>query len=79
MLRHYEGVNTGDIANAKVAVCKDGYNAWVYGRPIGKELAWLLLQARSRTATQEERALLEPLAKLVVTKKTIREEESNND
>ena len=45
----------------------------------GKELAWLLLQARSRTATQEERALLEPLAKLVVTKKTIREEESNND
>lgn len=79
VLRHYEGVNTGDIANAKVAVCKDGYNAWVYGRPIGKELAWLLLQARSRTATQEERALLEPLAKLVVTKKTIREEESNND
>lgn len=79
VLRHYEGVNSGDIANAKVAVCKDGYNAWVYGRPIGKELAWLLLQARSRTATQEERALLEPLAKLVMTKKTIREEESDND
>ena len=79
VLRHYEGVNTGDIANAKMAVCKDGYNAWVYGRPIGKELAWLLLQARSRTPSQEERALLEPLAKLVVTKKTIREEESEND
>lgn len=79
VLRHYEGVNTGDIANAKVAVCKDGYNAWVYGRPIGKELAWLLLQARSRTPSQEERALLEPLAKLIVTKKTIREEEFEND
>ena len=79
VLRHYEGVTTGDIANAKMAVCKDGHNAWVYGRPIGKELAWLLLQARSRTPSQEERALLEPFAKLVVTKKTIREEESEND
>lgn len=79
VLRHYADATTGDIANAKVAVCKDGYNAWVYGRPIGKELAWLLLQARSRTPSQEERALLEPLAKLVVTKKTIREEDSENE
>ena len=79
VLRHYEGATTGDIANAKMAICKDGHNAWVYGCPVGKELAWLLLQARSRTPSQEERALLEPFARLVVTKKTIREEESEND
>lgn len=79
ILRHYDGATTVDIANAKMAICKDGHNAWVYGRPVGKELAWLLLQARSRTPSQEERALLEPFAKLVVTKKTIREEESEND
>lgn len=79
VLRHYEGTTTGDIANAKMAICKDGHNAWVYGHPVGKELAWLLLQARSRTPSQEERALLEPFARLVVTKKTIREEESEND
>lgn len=79
VLRHYDGATTGDIANAKMAICKDGYNAWVYGKPVGQELAWLLLQARSRTPSQEERALLEPFAKLIVTKKTIREEESEND
>ena len=79
VLRHYAGATTGDIANAKMAVCKDGYNAWVYGRPIGKELAWLLLQARSRTPSQEERALLEPFARLTVTKKTIREEDTDNE
>lgn len=79
VLRHYAGATTGDIANAKVAICKDGYNAWVYGRPVGKELAWLLLQARSRTPSQEERALLEPFARLIAEKKTIREEETDNE
>lgn len=32
VLRHYPGVTTVDIANAKLAVCKDGFNAWVYGK-----------------------------------------------
>lgn len=76
VLRHYAGATTGDIANAKVAVCKDGFNAWVYGRPAGTELAWLLLQARSRTPSQEERALLDPLAQLAAGKITIREEDT---
>lgn len=77
VLRHFAGATTVDIANAKLAVCKDGFNAWVYGKPIGGELAWLLMQARSRTPLQEERAMLEPLAELVAQKKTIREEESD--
>ena len=50
VLRHYPGVTTVDIANAKLAVCKDGFNAWVYGKPVGGELAWLLMQARRRSA-----------------------------
>lgn len=74
VLRHYAGMTTGDIANAEMAVCKDGHNAWVYGRPVGQELAWLLIQARSRTSTAEERALLNPFARLAATKKTPREE-----
>ena len=43
------GATTLDITSAKLAVCKDGYNALVYGRPVSGELAWLLMQARSRT------------------------------
>ena len=74
VLRHYEGMTSGDIANAKMAVCKDGHNAWVYGRPVGQELAWLLLQARSRTSSAEERALLAPFARLAATKTTLREQ-----
>lgn len=45
VLRHYSGVTTLDIADAKRAICKDGYNALVYGRPAGSEIAWLLMQA----------------------------------
>ena len=66
-----------DIANAKLAVCKDGFNAWVYGKPIGGELAWLLMQARSRTPSQEERALLDPISRLIAQKKSVREEEAD--
>ena len=79
VLRHYPGVTTVDIANAKLAVCKDGFNAWVYGKPIGGELAWLLMQARSRTPSQEERALLDPFMQLLTTRKTIRETENYNE
>ena len=79
VLRHYPGVTTVDIANAKLAVCKDGFNAWVYGKPIGGELAWLLMQARSRTPSQEERALLEPFMTLLMNRKTIREVENYNE
>lgn len=77
VLRHYPGVTTVDIANAKLAVCKDGFNAWVYGKPIGGELAWLLMQARSRTPSQEERALLDPISRLIAQKKSVREEEAD--
>lgn len=73
VLRHYAGATTGDIANAKMSVTQDGYGAWVYGKPIASEMAWLLMQARSRTPTAEERALLEPFTALVAGKKTIRE------
>lgn len=79
MLRHYSGVTTLDITDAKRAVCKDGYNALVYGRPIGTEIAWLLMQARSRTPSQEERALLEPFMTLLMNRKTIREVENYNE
>ena len=56
---------------------KDGFNAWVYGKPIGGELAWLLMQARSRTPSQEERALLDPISRLIAQKKSVREEEAD--
>lgn len=79
VLRHYSGVTTLDIADAKRAVCKDGYNALVYGRPAGSEIAWLLMQARSRTPSQDERALLEPFMTLLMNRKTIREVENYNE
>ena len=69
VLRHYAGATTLDITSAKLAVCKDGYNALVYGRPVSGELAWLLMQARSRTPSQEERALLDPFMQLLTTRK----------
>lgn len=78
VLQHYAGATTGDIANAKMAVTQDGYNAWVYGRPIAGELTWLLMQARSRTQSPEERALLAPFTALVAARKTIREEPSED-
>ena len=49
----------------------------VYGKPIGGELAWLLMQARSRTPSQEERALLDPISRLIAQKKSVREEEAD--
>ncbi len=79
VLRHYAGATTLDITTAKMAVCKDGYNALVYGRPASSELAWLLMQARSRTPSQEERALLDPFMTLLTTRKTIRETENYNE
>ena len=79
VLRHYAGATTLDITSAKLAVCKDGYNALVYGRPVSGELAWLLMQARSRTPSQEERALLDPFMQLLATRKTIRETENYNE
>ena len=77
VLRHYAGATTLDITSAKLAVCKDGYNALVYGRPVSGELAWLLMQARSRTPSQEERALLDPISRLIAQKKSVREEEAD--
>ena len=53
--------------------------ALVYGRPVSGELAWLLMQARSRTPSQEERALLDPFMQLLATRKTIREMENYNE
>ena len=44
---------------------------------IGGELAWLLMQARSRTPSQEERALLDPISRLIAQKKSVREEEAD--
>ena len=79
VLRHYAGATTLDITTAKLAVCKDGFNALVYGRPISGELTWLLMQARSRTPSQEERALLDPFMALVTARKTIRETENYNE
>ena len=79
VLRHYAGATTLDITSAKMAVCQDGYNALVYGRPVSSELAWLLMQARSRTPSQEERALLDPFMTLLMTRKTIRETENYNE
>ena len=40
VLRHYAGATTLDITSAKLAVCKDGYNALVYGRPVSGELGF---------------------------------------
>lgn len=39
----------------------------------------LLMQARSRTPSQEERALLEPFMTLLMNRKTIREVENYNE
>ena len=39
----------------------------------------LLMQARSRTPSQEERALLDPFMQLLTTRKTIRETENYNE
>jgi len=79
VLRHYAGITTLDITTAKLAVCKDGFNALAYGKPISSELTWLLMQARSRTPSQEERALLDPFMQLLTTRKTIRETENYNE
>lgn len=79
VLRHYAGITTLDITTAKLAVCKDGFNALAYGKPISSELTWLLMQARSRTPSQEERALLDPFMALVMKRKTIRETENYNE
>ena len=79
VLRHYAGVTGPDIEDAKRAVCKDGFNAFVYGKPVSSELAWLLMQARSRTPSQEERALLDPFMALLSARKTIREVENYNE
>ena len=38
-----------------------------------------LMQARSRTPSQEERALLEPFMTLLMNRKTIREVENYNE
>ena len=46
---------------------------------VSGELAWLLMQARSRTPSQEERALLDPFMQLLTTRKTIRETENYNE
>ena len=43
------------------------------------EIAWLLMQARSRTPSQEERALFEPFMTLLMNRKTIREVENYNE
>ena len=77
VLRHYAGITTLDITTAKLAVCKDGFNALAYGKPISSELTWLLMQARSRTPSQEERALLDPISRLITQKKSVREEEAD--
>ena len=37
------------------------------------------MQARSRTPSQEERALLDPFMQLLATRKTIREMENYNE
>ena len=79
VLRHYADITTLDITTAKLAVCKDGFNALAYGKPISSELTWLLMQARSRTPSQEERALLDPFMALVMKRKTIRETENYNE
>ena len=79
VLRHYAGITTLDITTAKLAGCKDGFNALAYGKPISSEMTWLLMQARSRTPSQEERALLDPFMQLLTTRKTIRETENYNE
>ena len=35
------------------------------------------MQARSRTPSQEERALLDPISRLIAQKKSVREEEAD--
>ena len=74
VLRHYRGMTAVDVIAAKTAVCRDGFQAWTYGRPVASECAWLLAQARSRAANAEARALLQPLVTLVNNKRTLREE-----
>ena len=44
-----------------------------------RDRTWLLMQARSRTPSQEERALLDPFMALVMKRKTIRETENYNE
>lgn len=73
ILRHYADATVEAIEAAKLGVCRNGYNAQVYGRRAADEIAWLLAQAKSRISTPEGRRRLEPLAALAARKTTIRE------
>jgi len=75
IVRRYAGQTPADIEAAKKAVCRSGYAAEVYGRPIVGELNWLMFLAKSRIPTPEERRGLALLSKLIADQKTIREEE----
>ncbi|MGN0983313.1 MAG: glutamate-cysteine ligase family protein [Gemmiger sp.] len=79
VLRHYAGATLEDILAARRAVCEQGFAARVYGHAVTMELAWLLVQAKSRIASAEDRRLLEPFAALLSSKNTIREEEANHE
>ena len=65
VLRHYRGRDhAGHHRRLSWPSARTATTRWVYGRPVSGELAWLLMQARSRTPSQEERALLDPFMQL---------------
>lgn len=56
-------VTETDVADAKAALMQDGWNAEVYGRPVHELLEQVVTSAKL-ALSEEDRALLEPLAAL---------------
>lgn len=66
----FRGIGDQDIAEAKSALMRDGYNAHVYGSPVS-EIADELVSIASIGLSETERRLLAPLAELVAGRTTL--------
>jgi glutamate--cysteine ligase len=68
-----EALDGAAVALAKAALCEEGYNAVVYGRPATEWLDALVGMAQ-RALDDDERSYLKPLAKLVAARTTLIDE-----
>lgn len=68
--RIFKGVSAQDIAEAKDALMRDGYDAKVYGSP-ASEIADELISIASLALSDDELMLMEPLRALVASRKTL--------
>ncbi|MDD4851264.1 MAG: glutamate-cysteine ligase family protein [Gemmiger sp.] len=67
LLGRYAGATVADITAAKVAICKAGYAATIYGRPAAGEALWLLGLVAGMPGSEA----LTPLQALAAAQKTL--------